>query len=216
MVKTFNASKIKTSNELPDLNKSCSGSKCNICDFYKKSLEKPSLEESQKTKLLSVWNHHINWTEPCNGTDCNTCHYIRKAVESGIGVPNFEAERLRAKGIDIEDDSFTDDMDKFVRHINSSEPPVHSYPLNYGVPRIVPSADHPTGFIGEDPHSKYTETVAFVTDNPMHTCSRCLPICGICGTRDTPGRIKEGEHIPEYAAECRRRRQGVGFIPNYN
>lgn len=96
------------------------------------------------------------------------------------------------------------------------EPEINFFPMNFGVPRIVPSPGHPTGIIGEDPHSHFTETVAFVTDNPMHSCEKCMPTCRFCGTRDTASRIKNGEHLPEFSAECRRRAQGLGTIPLYN
>lgn len=96
------------------------------------------------------------------------------------------------------------------------EPEIVAFPMNFGVPRIVPDPSHPTGIIGEDPHSRYTETVAFVTDNPLHSCELCMPVCKDCGTRDTSGRIENGHHRPEFRAECRRRAQGLGSIPNYN
>lgn len=96
------------------------------------------------------------------------------------------------------------------------EPEIIAFPMNFGVPRIVPGPGHPNGIIGEDPHSHHTETVSFITDNPLHSCDRCMPVCNICGTRDTPGRVKNGQHIPELRGECLRRLQGLGIIPNYN
>ena len=222
MSKIFNASGVRTAEKesLPDLNKRCSGRNCEVCDHYKGLLERlgnTSTSDAYMKSTLAKWNHHINWSEPCNGSGCNTCHYIKKASASGVGG-NPEAERLKSLGV-IEDDEHPGEnaeLNKFLRHVNSQEPGIQSFPLNFGVPRIIASADHPGGFIGEDPHSKYTETVAFVTDNPMHSCSRCMPVCEICGTRDTPGRIKDGVHTSEYSGECRRRQQGLGFIPNYN
>ena len=210
MVKTFNSSKLKTANEFLDLNKKCSGSKCDICDFYKKKLENPS---ANREKILPLWDHHINWSEPCDGKGCKTCHYIRKAVESGVGVPVPEEEGLRQTGFDFGDESSVDQLNKFIRHRNSEEPKTWFVPPNYAVPRVVDGS--PGGSIGEDPHSHYTETVAFVTDNPLHTCERCLPVCTICGTRDTRSRIESGEHKMEYRDECRRRSEGLGLIPNY-
>ena len=41
------------------------------------------------------------------------------------------------------------------------EPEINFFPMNFGVPRIVPDESHPTGIIGADPHSHYTETTAF-------------------------------------------------------
>jgi hypothetical protein len=96
------------------------------------------------------------------------------------------------------------------------EPEINAFPMNFGVPRIVPDSSHPTGIIGEDPHSHYTETVGFVTDNPMHSCDKCMPVCKNCGTRDTATRIKDGQHTSEHQSECRRRAQGLGSIPLYN
>ena len=96
------------------------------------------------------------------------------------------------------------------------EPEINFFPMNFGVPRIVPDESHPTGIIGADPHSHYTETTAFVTDNPLHSCERCMPTCRLCGTSDTTTRIKDGQHTPEYQSECRRRAKGLGSIPLYN
>jgi len=210
MTKTFNSSGIKISSEnIPDLNKRCTGGNCKVCDYFDKELDrnrnlrndksrpggKPmtsgELQEStaNSSALLKLWNNHIRWDEPCTGEGCNTCKYISKENKK---VPES------------------------AKHQNSREPKISFFPMNFGVPRIVPDESHPTGIIGEDPHSHYTETTSFVTDNPLHSCERCMPTCRRCGTRDTAARIKDGEHIPEYQSECRRRERGLGSIPLYN
>jgi hypothetical protein len=222
MPRTFNSSILKTSNEpiIPNLNKKCTGRNCETCKSFKEEVGKTK-SQSVLNSLFSKWDRHIDWDNPCSVEGCPTCDYMENFNKYG-GPDTSEQEKLKNLGIltpeEVQQYSKWGKIDfsKWYKHLNSREPEVNFAPLNYGVPRLIPSEDHPTGFIGEDPHSKYTETVAFVTDNPFHSCDRCMPICEACGTRDTPGRIKNGIHTSEFAAECRRRQQGIGFIPNYN